>query len=115
MLKSIFTDKGNFSKKAYKDYFNFNAKRLNTKFEIKSLRYDKSTKTLFVDITKKLDTIKTTSVCFPAGIEGTILTQFVCLNVNIFSLTYTVKAEELKNEQLTIDFFNRTKFNQKSN
>lgn len=105
MLQNLFTDKGTFSKKAYKEYFN--AKRLNTNFEIKYLTYDKRSKTLFVDIVKKLDTVETTSVCFPTGIEGKILTQFVNLNLNIFFLTYTVELESLKNEQKTLEFFNR--------
>lgn len=115
MLKSFFTDKGNFSKKAYKDYFNFNAKRLNSKFEIKSLRYDKSTKTLFVDIIKKLEPNKCSELCFPTGIEGKILFQCIDLSVNKFSMTYTASIKDLNNEQKTLEFFNRTNFNQKSN
>lgn len=110
MLKSFFTDKGNFSKKAYKDYFNFNAKRLNIDFEIKSVRYDKGRKTLFVDIVKKLYLVKTNSVCFPTGIVGKTLTQFVNLNLNLFILTYTVSLEDLKNEQKVLDFYNRNYF-----
>ena len=113
MLQNLFTDKGNFSKKAYKAYFNFNAKRLNTNFEIKYLRYDKSTKTLFVDIIKKLDPIKSTLVGLPTGIEGKPLSESVNLNLNIFFLTYTVKLEDLKNEQKTLEFFNREYFKNK--